>query len=134
MKKLLGLIIFVGLVVFLYKTCPTKEAHAEALADVVPELINAKLSEIGIENALGENAQVSEAMQQVAQAMIDVDNYFIFSIGKENFTASDHVVSFGIGGYVFTVNDEIFQKTSDAFETAKEFTEDVAEKIMESIN
>lgn len=134
MKKIIGLLLFIALIVFLYKSCPDKDAHAEALSEVIPEMVNAKFSEFGIDNVLGSNNQPSEALQHFARAIIDVDDYLLFSIGRENFTANDHVVSFGIAGHVFTVNDEVFQTANDLFESAKGLTEDVADRLKETID
>lgn len=134
MKKLIGLLIFIALIAFLYTSCPDKEDHTEALSEVIPEMVNAKFSEFGIDNILGSNARASEALQHFARAVVDVDDYLLFSIGRENFTASDHVVSFGIAGHVFTVNDEVFQTANDLFESAKGLTEDVADRLKETID
>ena len=134
MKKIIALLLFIGLIVFLYKSCPDKEDHTEALSEVIPEMVNAKFSEYSIDNILGSHAQANEALQQLARAVVDVDDYILFSIGRENFTANDHVVSFGIGGHVFTVNDEVFQTTSDLFESAKGITEDVAGRLKETLD
>ena len=134
MRKLIGLVLFVALLAFLYKTCPLKEAHSEALSEVIPELINERFNEIGLGKLLDENGEPNTALQELAGAVVDVDDYILFSIGRENFTENEHVVSFGIGGHVFTVNDEVFQKTSDFFESAKEVTQDVTERLQETLN
>lgn len=133
MRKLIGFILFVGLIVFLYKTCPLKEAHTEALSDVIPELINERFNEIGLGKLLDENGEPNAALMELAGAVVDVDDYLLFSIGRENFTEKGHVVSFGIGGHVFTVNDEVFQRTSDFLEGAKEVTQDVTERLQETL-
>ena len=134
MKKIIGLLIFIALIAFLYTSCPNKEDHTEALSEVIPEMVNAKFSEFGIDNILGSHAKGSEALQHFARAVVDVDDYLLFSIGRENFTAKDHVVSFGIAGHVFTVNDELFQTTSGLLDSAKDLTEDVADRLKETID
>lgn len=134
MRKLIGIVLFVALLAFLYKTCPLKEAHAEALSEVIPELINERLTDIGLGQLLDENGEPNAALQELAGAVVDVDDYILFSIGRENFTENEHVVSFGIAGHVFTVNDEVFQKTSELFESAKEVTQDVTERLQETLN
>ena len=135
MSKLIGFIIFVSLIVVLYNTCPTKEAHSEALADVLPELINEKFSQVGIDVLLNnDNPLAKEAFQDLAKAVVDVDDYLLFSIGRENFTQDGNVVSFGIGGSVFTVNDEIFQKASSFLDSAKEVTQGVGERLQDTLN
>lgn len=120
MKKLIALILFVGLVVFLYKSCPDKEAHTEALSEVMPEFLNEQLSSIGIESTITDNAEIQAVLKAVGPAIIDVDSYFLFSIGRENVTGENNMISLGIGGHVFTFNDEIVKKAYNLYQNAAE--------------
>mgnify|MGYP003292381576 CR=1 FL=1 len=127
MRKLLSFILFIGLVAFLYTYCPDESAHVEALADELPELLNEKLNEIGLDNGtadLGTNQAVQDVIKTLAPRLVDVDNYILFSIGREMMSGENNVVSFGIGGHVFTFNDEIVQK---AIGFAKDFEAKVKE-------
>lgn len=116
MKKFIGLLIFIGLLVFLYFSCPDKTAHDEALSESLTEVINDKLSSSGIATE-----DVKKIIKEVGSYMVDVDSYLIFSLGKFN----DEVVSFGIGGYVFTFNDEIVKKGAEFAQSAKEKIKDL---------
>lgn len=114
MRKLFGLLLFFGLLAFLYLSCPNKQAHNEAVIESMPEFA----TDYGIEDSLLDNQVVQSAIKQLAQqgiCIVDVDSYLLFSIGKIN----DQVVSFGIGGYVFSYKDDIVKKTIEIVEDMK---------------
>lgn len=126
MKKLIGLILFVGLLLFLFTSCPEKEAHTETIAEILPEILpevmpkelpdafNQKLIAVFAESILNGDPETNKA---IAKSLVDVDDYWLFSIGRETFTGDSHVVSFGIGGHVFTINDDIVKKFTDRVES-----------------
>jgi hypothetical protein len=114
MKKFIGLLIFIGLLVFLYLSCPDKQAHDEAVIDSLPEIA----ADYGLENSILNNQGVQDAINQLSKqgiSIVDVDSYLLFSIGKIN----DQVVSFGIGGYVFSYKDDIVKYTIEIVEDMK---------------
>ena len=113
MKKLIGLAIFIGLIVFLISSCPDKEAHKLALSDDVTELVNDELTSLNIDNSLTETSEFKTLINGLAVAAVDVDNYFLFSIGKVDLGEKEQVVSFGIGGFVITFNDEIVKQVAE---------------------
>lgn len=129
MKKLFNLILFVLVIGFLYMTCPDDSAHADALSEALPEYFSQQLDGIGLDNELSElknNPAMQNLINALAPKLLDVDNYFIVSIGREKFSGEDRIVSFGIGGHVFTFNDEIVKKGADF---AKKFNEQLKETI-----
>lgn len=126
MKKLFNLIIFVLLIGFLYVTCPDDSAHVDALSEALPEYFK---EQIGLDNEFSElknNPAMQNLINALAPKLVDVDNYLLVSIGREKFSGEDQIVSFGIGGHVFTFNDEIVKKGADF---AKKFNEQLKETI-----
>ena len=106
MKKLIGLIIFVGLIVFLYSSCPDKKDHTEALSDSVTQILGEQVP--GFDASMISNIPGFDGvMQFLGDNIVDVDNYFLFSLGRMELNGKEQVVSFGIGGHVFTFNDKI---------------------------
>lgn len=118
MKKLIGIIIFVGLIVFLYTTCPDKTAHTEALAEDVTKIISDQVPGVD-ENLINSIPQVQGIIQFFGSNMVDVDNYFIFSLGRTNIDDKEQVVSLGIGGHVITFNDKIVHEGARLFQELK---------------
>ena len=49
-------------------------------------------------------------MQLLGDNMVDVDSYFLFSLGRMELNGEEQIVSFGIGGHVFTFNDKIVKQ------------------------
>lgn len=126
MKKLFNLILFVLLIGFLYVTCPDDSAHVDALSEALPEYFK---EQIGLDNEFSElknNPAMQNLINALAPKLVDVDNYLLVSIGREKFSGEDQIVSFGIGGHVFTFNDEIVKKGADF---AKKFNEQLKETI-----
>ena len=126
MKKLFNLILFVLLIGFLYVTCPDDSAHVDALSEALPEYFK---EQIGLDNEYSElknNPAMQNLINALAPKLVDVDNYLLVSIGREKFSGEDQIVSFGIGGHVFTFNDEIVKKGADF---AKKFNEQLKETI-----
>ena len=121
MNKFFALLIFVGLLVFLYLSCPDKQAHEEAVLESLPEMAtDFGFSDSDIDFDSPEVKKViANVASPVAKAMgisiVDVDSYLFFSIGKVN----DQVVTFGIGGYVFSYKDEIVKKAVEITQNAQ---------------
>lgn len=109
MRKLFGFLIFGGLLVFLFATCPDKNAHNEAVIKALPQLVE----DFGVDSSILDNSEFQTLINSFAGplasalglSIVDVDNYFLFSIGKFN----GEIISFGIGGHVFTYEDKIVQ-------------------------
>lgn len=126
MKRLFNLILFVLLIGFLYVTCPDDSAHVDALSEALPDYFK---EQIGSDNEFSElknNPAMQNLINALAPKLVDVDNYLLVSIGREKFSGEDQIVSFGIGGHVFTFNDEIVKKGADF---AKKFNEQLKETI-----
>ena len=120
MKKLIGILIFIALVFFLYTTCPDKKDHTEALADSITEMISDELDSAILVNLISEIPEAQEFINNLGAAAIHVDDYLLLSVGKCNITGDEQVVSIGIGGHVFTFNDKIVQKGASIANKVKE--------------
>lgn len=113
MTRLISLALFAILLIFLFNTCPTKKDHKSELQGDITELVSSELKSLGIENALTDEPEFKTMIEGLAVAAVDVDNYFLFSIGKVDLGGKEQVVSFGIGGHVFTFNDKIVRTAAD---------------------
>lgn len=120
MKKLIGLLIFVGLIVLLISTCPDKKSHTEALSEGITEVLSDKLQSTGIQVSVSDNPILKGFFSELGASIVDVDNYFIFSLGKINLAGEEQVVSFGICGHVFTFNDKIVQQAAGLVQKVKD--------------
>lgn len=102
---LLALLILGGICVV---TCPDREAHSEALKDLVNQVITAELS--------GEEEDAGLAMfgsmigtglsGLVIDNMLNVEDYLVCSIGTATYDGETHVVSVGLLNHVFTIDEE----------------------------
>lgn len=102
---LLALLILGGICV---ATCPDREAHSEALKDLVNQVITAELS--------GEEEDAGLAMfgsmigtglsGLVIDNMLNVEDYLVCSIGTATYDGETHVVSVGLLNHVFTIDEE----------------------------
>ena len=119
MKKLIGLAIFIGLIVFLYSSCPDKDDHTEALSDSVTEIISSQVPGMDA-NTLSSIEGMDDILKWVGNNMVDVDNYFVFSLGKMDLGGEEQVVSLGIGGHVFTFNDKIVKEGATLYQKGSE--------------
>lgn len=127
MKKLIGLAIFIGLIVFLYGTCPEKKDHTEALADSVTQILSEQIPELDV-NTLNNIAGLDGILQFLGENMVDVDSYGLFSIGRMELDGEEQMVSLGIGGHVFTFNDKIVKQGAEVYEKMSKGSEDLINK------
>lgn len=115
MKKLIGLAIFVGLIVLLYSTCPEKKDHTEALSDSVTQIIGEQVPGFDV-SLLNSIPGIEGVLSLVGDNFVDVDNYFLFSLGRMDLGGEEQVVSLGICGHVFTFNDKIVKEGASLYE------------------
>lgn len=89
-------------------TCPDKEAHTDALMEVMTDVMEEKMGEEMTENAL--NLTLSSMAiglgKMIVKNTMEVDNYFLFSVGK----AGENTVSVGVMNHVFTISKEELMK------------------------
>ena len=106
-SKKLGLIITVvaiaGLLLAMALSCPKKTQHTEALTDMVTSLINESVEDDEFLTAL--SALFSGSISKlVINNSVEVDDYFLFSVGKFEYEGKSNVVSVGVLGHVFIVS------------------------------
>ena len=89
-------------------TCPDKEAHTDALMEVLTDVVEEEMGEEMTENAL--NLTLSSMAiglgKMIVKNTMEVDNYFLFSVGK----AGENTVSVGVMNHVFTISKEELMK------------------------
>ena len=111
MKKLLLLIIIIGIALVGVITCPQKDAHTDALMKLVNVALDSELSKhADTEEEMGLAMFGSIIGSGIAEFVIDkkllVDNYFVFSVGRIVFEGEEKIVSLGIFNHVFTMSEE----------------------------
>ena len=112
MKKLIGLVIFIGLIVFLYTTCPEKSEHTEALSEGVTELVSKNVPGVDAE-LINSMPELQGMIKLFGENMVDVDNYFIFSLGKMKLDEF-------LYGYIEETNEDLLTYKSDNYVITKE--------------
>jgi len=123
MKKGCALLV-IGVLVLLIAmifTCPNKTDHQMALRDTLQEVANAKLQE-AVNDKLGnlplDNDALGTLVSSVGRVAIEktsnlaldqllqVDNYYLFSIGRIKWGEHERVVSVGVLNHVFAPSKE----------------------------
>ncbi len=111
MKKLLFLVLLAALVVGAVVTCPDKKAHKEALADTFAEYASYKIDENkdnGLSDVLNEGLKAlrkvggDKVVEATLSQFLEVDNYYVLSIGRLKQGSEKKLISIGLFGHVFT--------------------------------
>ena len=119
-KLLLFILILVAVAGVCVVTCPDKEAHSEALKDLVNTVLTEELAE-------GESESESEAGfvafgsmlgTGIAGIVLDntlkVENHFVCSVGTITYAGKTKIVSIGILNHVFTADKEDFKQALES--------------------
>ena len=129
MKKLLFLVLLAALVVGAVVTCPDKKAHKEALADTFAEYASYKIDENkdnGLSDVLNEglNALRKVGGDKVVEAtlsqFLEVDNYYVLSIGRLKQGSEKKLISIGLFGHVFTPTSSMIDNALKGQKAEKE--------------
>lgn len=109
-KIILG--VLVALLIIMSLTCPGAAEHKEAVSHEIREM-TADVTED--DNPLGMFGKmvVSEMATLAVNRILDVEDYFFFSIGTIHYGDSSHTVSFGIFNHVFTFDAEYIGQSMD---------------------
>ena len=107
-KKFITIASTVVVALLLAFTCPNKQAHKEALNDVLKSYVDGKLYDNSENNpfAIFGTLFTSKFIDMFLDSKLKVDNYVVFSIGKVNNNEMSKTVSFGILNHVFTLNEK----------------------------
>lgn len=102
-------------------TCPDRNAHSEALRDLLNDILMSEVSagaETGDDKGIAAlvTAVGTEFGGRVIDNLLKVDNYFVFSVGRIPYDGSLHVVSIGVMNHIFTVSQEqVAEKAGNLF-------------------
>ena len=111
---LLALIVLALIAGTMVLTCPKYEDHHSKITKLASTAVTQVVArQLGLDNAFvttGLRMLSGSIVEQVVDVTVDnlltVDNYVVCSVGKMNFNGEDKVVSVGLFGHVFTVNQE----------------------------
>ena len=117
-KLLLFILILVAVAGVCVVTCPDKEAHSEALKDLVNTVLTEELAEGVSESDAGFVAFGSMLGTGLAGIVLDntlkVENHFVCSVGTITYDGKTKIVSFGILNHVFTADKEDFKQALES--------------------
>lgn len=101
---LLALLILGGICV---ATCPDRDAHSAALKDLVNKVITAELSKEEDADLLTFSSIIGTGLGGlVIDNVLNVEDYYVCSIGTVTFNGETQVVSVGLLNHVFTIDEE----------------------------
>lgn len=107
----IGLIlVLAAMVVGLVATCPTEQAHREAITKEMNRFIKESTDNQGDAWGIIGNIISQKIVGVVVDNLIEVDNYGVCSVGSITFKGKTHRVSFGILGHVFTFDADDIQR------------------------
>lgn len=122
MGCLLGILItLVAFAIVLILTCPKPEQHKEVLSGVITNTVNDAVNDTTnttgnalIDNAFRSisNAFAGNVIRSAVDNLVMVDNHIIYSTGKVNYAGQDHIVSLGLLGHIFTVDEDDLQEAA----------------------
>lgn len=118
-----AVIAVVGLFATLVFSCPDTPAHKEALANAVTNSISmaAQNSPAADDDLISKafqtisNAFTGKVIEAAVDNLVKVDNHVVYSVGKVNFDGKDHVVSVGILGHIFTMNQADLNRAAEKY-------------------
>lgn len=123
---LLTLVILVAVMIV---TCPKTEQHKEVLSTVITTTVNNAVNDNDnltgntfIDNAFKtvSNAFAGKVIETAVDNLVTVDNYVVCSLGKVHYDGKDHIVSLGVFGHIFTVDEDDLQEAAEQYYKKKE--------------
>ena len=122
---LIGILLtLVALVAVMIVTCPKTEQHKEVLSTVITTTVNDAVNDNDnitgntfIDNAFKtvSNAFAGKVIETAVDNLVTVDNYVVCSLGKVHYDGKDHIVSLGIFGHIFTVDEDDLQEAAERY-------------------
>ena len=118
------LLILVALVAVMIVTCPKTEQHKEVLSTVITTTVNDAVNDNDnitgntfIDNAFRtvSNAFAGKVIETAVDNLVTVDNYVVCSLGKVHYDGKDHIVSLGIFGHIFTIDEDDLQEAAERY-------------------
>ena len=114
----------VVLVAVMVVTCPKTEQHKEVLSTVITTTVNNAVNDNDnltgntfIDNAFKtvSNAFAGKVIETAVDNLVTVDNYVVCSLGKVHYDGKDHIVSLGVFGHIFTVDEDDLQEAAEQY-------------------
>ena len=118
MKKLIAIIIIVGVAILMSQTVPDKRAHKLAMMKAIKEYVDEEATNKGIaDNGITRVGKklVTKTIEEVLAKKMIVRNYFLFNTTHIEKKEKDQLLSVGLLGHVFTFDKEMLR---DALEEA----------------
>ena len=113
MKKLLTLVLIVGVAILMTLTCPDKKAHKEAMMKAVKELVDEEAENRGFGNNILTNigkGVVNAAIEGVLGTKLKMNNYYLWNTGYIKMKGEEKLLSVGLFGHVFTFDKEMLRE------------------------
>lgn len=107
--RVAGIVVAVVIAFALTVTCPTREQHCEAVAGEISAAISQSSGASGFWGMFS-NIFASGVVNMAVSQFLDVDNYYLFSIGTINIEGKSRAVSFGILNHVFTFDNDYIRE------------------------
>ena len=120
MKKILGLVLVVGIAILMTLTRPDKKAHKEAMMKAVKEYVDEKAEESGFgDNGITRFGKgiVNKTIEAALGTVLKIDDYYLFNTSHVKTSKGNKILSVGLFGQVITFNKDMIR---DALEQAKE--------------
>ena len=122
---LIGILLtLVVLVAVMVVTCPKTEQHKEVLSTVITTTVNNAVNDNDnltgntfIDNAFKtvSNAFAGKVIETAVDNLVTVDNYVVCSLGKVHYDGKDHIVSLGVFGHIFTVDEDDLREAAEQY-------------------
>jgi len=122
---LIGILLtLVVLVAVMVVTCPKTEQHKEVLSTVITTTVNDAVNDNDnltgntfIDNAFKtvSNAFAGKVIETAVDNLVTVDNYVVCSLGKVHYEGKDHIVSLGVFGHIFTVDEDDLREAAEQY-------------------
>ncbi len=107
--RVTAIIVVLVIAFALAATCPTREQHCDAVASEISQAISQSSGQSGFWGMFS-NIFASGVVNMAVGQFLDVDNYYLFSIGTINIEGKSRAVSFGILNHVFTFDNDYIKE------------------------
>lgn len=104
----------------LLMTCPDEAKHRDAVSREIMEAVRDEMGRpdtgsetIDLLGGMFGQAIASQLVDAIVGQFMEVDNYFIFSVGTLHYDGKSKTVSFGVLGHVFTFDSQDIRKAVD---------------------
>ena len=116
-KKIVAIAVIVIAIIILALSCPNKQTHVEALNNAIMTYLTESMSKDSTMTKDGSDelatGLASSIVPKVLNSKLNVNNYFLFSVGEFTDEGKTKTVSFGILGHVFPIGLSDSEKELD---------------------